>query len=75
MSAEAEDLMRHLAGEYVKAGFPNYRVWMFTPPNQDHPPWNELRGLGLVYFEGPRGGKWRLTQKGVYWIMRNRTDD
>jgi len=68
----AADVMRWLAEQYVKAGFPNFKVWPFTPKNQDDPIYGELRALGLLYFGGPRGGPWRLTEKGVDWIMRNR---
>lgn len=68
----AAEIMRWLAEQYVKAGYPNYKVWTFTPRDQDDPNCGELRALGLVYFGGPRGGPWRLTQEGVDWIMRNR---
>lgn len=71
-SEEAADIMRFLRDEFIKAGFPNFKVWMFTPPDQKSPPYNELRTLGLLYFVGPRGGPWRLTEKGVEWIMRTR---
>lgn len=71
-SAEALDVMRYLADAYIKAGYPNFKVWMFTPPDQNDPKMGELRALGLVYFLGPRGGPWRLTEEGVAWIMRNR---
>ncbi len=72
LSERAAEIMRFLAGAYVKAGYPNFKVWMFTPPNQDDPDYGELRALGLVYFGGPRGGPWRLTEHGVRWIMSNR---
>jgi hypothetical protein len=68
----AAEIMRWLAVQYVGAGYPNFKVWMFTPPNQDDPIYGELRALGLAYFGGPRGGPWRLTQQGVNWIMKNR---
>jgi hypothetical protein len=72
LSERAAEIMRFLAGEYVKAGYPNFKVWMFTPPNQNDPVYGELRALGLVYFLGPRGGPWRLTEDGVRWVMANR---
>jgi hypothetical protein len=68
----AAEIMRSLAEEYVDAGYPNFKVWMFTPPDQNDPIFGELRALGLVYFGGPHGGPWRLTEEGVDWIMRNR---
>jgi hypothetical protein len=70
-SNDAANSMRWLAEQYVSAGYPNFKVWMFTP-DQNDPVYGELRALGLVYFGGPRGGPWRLTQEGVDWIMRNR---
>jgi hypothetical protein len=73
MSAEARKLMHQLRAEYVKANYPNYKVWMFTPPDQEDPTFNEVKAFGLVYFGGPRGGPWRLTQEGVDWIMRKRS--
>lgn len=72
LSEDAAKIMRYLRDEYIKAGYPNYMVWMFTPQDQDDPILGELRAFGLVYFGGPRGGSWRLTQEGVDWIMRNR---
>ena len=72
LSEAAWEIMRFLRDAYVKAGFPNFRVWKFTPPDQSDPIYGELRALGLVYFGGPRGGPWRLTELGVDWIMRNR---
>jgi len=72
LSEGALEAMRWLGEQYVKAGYPNFKVWMFTPKDQDDPIYGELRALGLVYFGGPRGGPWRLTQAGVDWIMRNR---
>jgi nucleoside phosphorylase len=73
LSERAAEIMLFLAGAYVKAGYPNFKVWMFTPPNQDDQDYGELRALGLVYFGGPRGGPWRLTEEGVRWIMANRS--
>jgi len=71
-SEGAGELMRWLAEQYVKAKLPNFKVWSFTPKDQDDPIYGELRALGLLYFGGPRGRPWRLTQEGVDWIMRNR---
>lgn len=68
----AYPLMCWLRDEYVKAGYPHYNLWRFTPNDQNDPDICELRALGLVYFGGPRGGPWKLTQAGVDWIMRNR---
>jgi hypothetical protein len=68
----AAEVMRWLAEQYVKAGYPQYNLWTFTPPDQDDPVFGELRALGLLYFGGPRGGPWRLTQAGLDWVMRNR---
>jgi hypothetical protein len=68
----AAELMRWLAERYVEAGYPNFKVWSFTPKDQNDPVYGELRALGLLYFGGPRGGPWYLTEKGVDWIMRNR---
>lgn len=72
LSDEAADQMRWLRDQYIKANYPNHKVWMFTPKDQDDPVYGELRALGLVYFGGPYGGPWRLTEAGVKWIMRNR---
>lgn len=71
-SNDAAELMQWLAEQYVKAGYPNFKVWTFTPTNHDDPMYGELRALGLLYFVGPRHGPWRLTEKGVEWIMKNR---
>lgn len=72
LSEGAAEIMRFIADGYVKANFPNFNVWMFTPPDQNAPSYGELRALGLLYFGGPRGGPWRLTEDGVRWIMANR---
>ena len=71
MSAGALDLMKWLAEKYVQAGFPGHKVWTFTPTEGDVRA-AELRALGLLYFGGPHGGPWNLTEKGVAWIMANR---
>lgn len=71
-SDPAAELMRWLAEQYVKAGYPQYNLWTFTPKDQDDPTLGELRALGLLYFGGPRGGPWRLTEAGLDWVMRNR---
>ncbi len=68
----AAKLMRSLAVQYVAAGFPHPNLWTFTPEDQDDPTFGELQAFGLLYFGGPRGGPWNLTQQGVDWIMRNR---
>lgn len=72
LSDGAIKVMGWLAAEYVKASYPNFKVWRFTPSDQNDPIYGELRALGLLYFGGPRGGPWRLTQSGLDWVMRNR---
>jgi len=47
-SEGAAEVMRWLAEQYVKAGYPQYNLWTFTPPDQDDPVFGELRALGLV---------------------------
>jgi hypothetical protein len=71
-SEGAANLMRRLAEDYVERGFPDYKGWRFNPNSQNDPVFCELRALGFLYFCGPLGGPWRLTQEGVDWIMRNR---
>lgn len=73
LSDSATEVMRHLSTEYVKAGYPNFKAWNFTPENQDDPTMGELRALGLLRFAGPRGGPWYLTEAGLDWVMCNRT--
>ena len=72
MTEGAADLMRWLGQRYVEAGFPGHKVWSFTPVDGDLRA-AELRALGLLYFGGPRGGPWHLTEKGVTWMMANRS--
>lgn len=71
-SDQAAIMMRWLADQYVKARYPQYNLWTFTPQDQNDPVLGELRALGLLYFGGPRGGPWRLTEAGLAWVMRNR---
>ncbi len=68
----AAELMTRLAESYVAAGYPQFNLWTFTPQDQHDPVFGELRALGLLYFGGPRGGPWRLTEAGLRWVMRNR---
>ena len=72
LSERAVEVMRWLTEQYVKARFPHFNLWSFTPKDESDPVFGELRALGLLYFAGPRGGRWRLTQAGVDWIMYNR---
>lgn len=72
LSERAAEIMLFLRDEYVKAGYPQFNLWRFTPQSQNDPTFGELRALGLVYFGGPRGGPWHPTHDGLTWIMRNR---
>jgi hypothetical protein len=68
----AAEVMTWLAEKYVAAGYPQFNLWTFTPLDQNDPVLGELRALGLLYFGGPRGGPWRLTEAGLRWVMQNR---
>lgn len=72
-SAAAATEMQVLGTEYARNEFPNIEVWGFTPSAGNILAFNELKALRLVKFGGPRGGPWYLTEKGLEWIMYNRT--
>jgi hypothetical protein len=72
---EAEEILAYLVSEYVKASFPNHKVWTFTFPPSGERVTNELRALGLIETMGARGRdgtECRLTDIGQRWIMSHR---
>jgi hypothetical protein len=71
MSEGARQLMLWLTQQYVAAGFPNHKVWNFSPAANDTV-FPELRALGLVQQMGTRGSPFRLTDAGQRWVMENR---
>jgi hypothetical protein len=72
MSSEAKKVMLLLTQQYVAGGFPNHKVWNFSPPESDTV-FPELRALELVEQMGARGSPFRLTNAGKQWVMDNRT--
>ena len=77
MSEPARSAMNRLVTEYVKASFPNHRVWIFSFPIRD-PIAGEIRALGFIEYFGtrrPDGHQgYRLTDAGQRWVMRNRPE-
>jgi hypothetical protein len=73
MSESARHLMLWLTQQYVAAGFPNHKVWNFSPASNDTV-FPELRALGLVQQMGMRGSPFRLTDAGQRWVMANRDE-
>lgn len=74
LSEPALELMCSLAKLYVNAGFPAPTQWSFTPGDSNDRRYGELRAAGFVTFGTSRGTPWRLSQRGVDWIVRNRED-
>lgn len=73
MSNDAKEIMTWLTDRYIRAGFPNHKVWNFTPTIDDKV-FPELRALGFIEQMGTRGGPFRLTDTGRDFVMANRTD-
>lgn len=67
LSDDALRMMRWLMEQYVKAGYPNFKVWRFTPPDQNDPisasfeRWASSTSWGRA--EGP-GGSQRMASTG-----------
>ncbi len=70
MTDDAQEMLQHLKEEYVKAEYPSWQIWEFTPQPQTMKTFNQLRALGLVEQIGAYGSPWRLTEQGQDLIMR-----
>jgi hypothetical protein len=71
MSKGARQVMLRLTQQYVAAGFPNHKVWNFSPDVNDTA-FSEMRALGLVQQIATGGSPFRLTDMGQRWVMDNR---
>jgi hypothetical protein len=68
LSQEANDYLDVLAEAYVKAGFPNHKVWKFDK-GKNGTLHNQLRAHGIIEMMGTRGASWRLTDRGHRLVL------
>lgn len=69
MTDDANEMLQHLKEEYIKADYPSWQVWNFTPHPDTMRIFNELRAYGLIEQIGARNSPWRFTEKGLDFIM------
>jgi hypothetical protein len=64
MSRQAEESLAGLKELYVEKGFPNHRVWWFTPNPGQEAAFQELCARGYITPTGAGGKRWLLTDYG-----------
>ena len=67
MSHSAQQLFENIRSEYLKAGQPHYRQWMFGTGDSDQAAFDELTTRGIL--ERISLGAWRLTPDGYRSIL------
>lgn len=69
MSAKAAEIWAQIGVKYVKAGYPNYRLWIFSPSHEDRAAFAELQARGHIQSMGLAEKFWRITHLGVGEIL------
>lgn len=73
LGEEAAEILKWLCAEYIKAGFPNHKVWNFSPNNTEQlAVFRELRAHGWLETMGTGEKTWRLTDLGQMLARRRR---
>ena len=67
MSQSAQQLFENIRSEYLKAGQPHWRQWMFGTGDSDQAVFDELTTRGIL--ERVSLGAWRLTPYGYRTIL------
>ena len=70
MTEDAQKVMEFLKEKFVKDGYPNHKVWKFTPPKPNSPVYQELRAHDYMAPMGNFGSPWGLTDAGASWILQ-----
>lgn len=71
LGEDAAKILKWLCAEYVKAGFPNHKVWTFSPNNDEQLAiFRELRAHSWIETMGAGEKKWRLTDMGQMLARR-----
>lgn len=74
LTKDAEDYMRRLGRAYIKASFPNHKVWRFDSGAETAVHKELLNGFGFIKLMGTRGAAYTLTDQGHAWIMTHKDD-
>lgn len=69
MSAKATEVWAQIGVKYVKAGYPNRRLWIFSPAQEDRAAFVELQARGYIQAMGLVDKFWRITDRGVGEIL------
>jgi hypothetical protein len=69
MSAKATEVWAQIGIKYVKAGYPNHRLWIFSPGQEDRAAFAELQARGHIRSMGLAEKFWRITDNGIGEIL------
>lgn len=71
MTAEAKEEFQALSEAYIQAGYPNHKVWNFSPVEASKAAFQELYSRGYIKPWGLGHKAWTLTDAGQRAILKD----